>query len=208
MTGRSKEFKTPNATLAFARDLFKPRTQDESKAPRYGCTLIFPKSATKAPFEAAIKEALEQEWPGAWQDMLKGGLIKTPFLSGDGKEARHKETGKLHPGMGPDVWFIRVQATEDRPPAIRWKSPTIPATRQEVYSGCQVFAVLSAFTWDNKQNGKGVSFGVVYVQKVGEGTPLSEGDGPVDPTKYFEKIADEGVAPEAQGDNGAGGLFG
>jgi hypothetical protein len=205
--GRSEEFKTPLCRVSYAQTLFKARSQNGG-AEKFGATLIFPKTADKAAFNAALKAAITQEWGDKGLEKAQSGIIRTPFLDGAGKEARNKTTGDLHPGMGPDVWFIRVSANADRPPLLRYRSPTIPATEEEIYSGCYGFAVLTAFAWNNPQNGDGVSFGISFFQKTQDGERLG-GGGPTDPSKYFEKIEDHGAAPAAtSGGAGAGGLFG
>jgi hypothetical protein len=203
---RSEDFKTPPCRVSYAQQLFKARAQEEGKAPKFGATLIFA-NEHKAALEKVIAGVLKEQWPNDWQERAKKGLIKSPFLAGDGKEARNKTTGDLHPGMGADVFFIRVQANEDRPPVVRYKSATIPATEDEVYSGCRGFAVLNAFAWHNDKNGDGVSFGISYFQKTGDDERLG-GSGQVDPEKWHEKIEDSGDAPaETQNGGGAGGLF-
>jgi len=202
---RSDEFRTPPCRVSYAQQLFKARSQEEGKAPKFGATLIFA-NEHRAALEKEVAAVLKAQWPNDWQERAKKGLIKSPFLAGDGKEARNKTTGELHPGMGPDVFFIRVQANEDRPPVVRYKSPTIPATEEEVYSGCYGFAVVNAFAWHNDKNGDGVSFGISYFQKTRDGDRLG-GSGAVDVDKYFEKIEDSGDAPDVGG-GGAGNLFG
>jgi hypothetical protein len=203
---RSEDFKTPPCRLSFAQQLFKARAQKNGK-PKYGCTLIFPKDV-RAALEKHVGAVILEQWGDKGLERAKQGLIKSPFLAGDGKEARAKETGELHPGMGPDVFFIRVQANEDRPPVVRYKDPNIPATPDEVYSGCYGFAVINAFAWHNDENGDGVSFGIQYFQKTKDGERIG-GSGQVDPEKWHEKIADEGDAPqETKQGAGAGGLFG
>lgn len=203
---RSEDFKTPPCRLSFAQSLFKARAQDNGK-PKYGCTLIFTKEH-RAALEKQVGAVIVAEWGEKGIERAKGGLIKSPFLAGDGKEARNKATGDLHPGMGPDVFFIRVQANEDRPPVVRWKDPNIPATQEEVYSGCRGFAVINAFAWHNDQNGDGVSFGIQYFQKTADDERIG-GSGQIDPEKWHEKIEDAGDAPsETKTGAGAGGLFG
>ena len=205
--GRSEDFRTPTCRVSYAQSLFKARSQNKDGSnPKFGATLIYPKTTDRAPFDDALRAAIVGEWGEKGLDKVRNGLIKTPFLPGDGKEARNKQTGDLHPGMGPDVWFIRVQANADRPPILRFRSATVPATEEEIYSGCYGFAVLSAFAWHNDQNGDGVSFGIQYFQKTGEGDRLG-GGGPIDPAKWHEKIEDTGPAPST-GSAGAGGLFG
>jgi hypothetical protein len=204
---RSEDFKTPPCRVSYAQQLFKPRAQEDGKPKKYGCTLIFA-NEHRAAIEKELAAVLKEQWPSDWQERAKQGRIKSPLLAGDGKEARSKTTGELHPGMGPDVFFIRVQANEDRAPVVRWKDKNVQATEDEVYSGCHGFAVINAFAWNNPQNGDGVSFGISYFQKTRDGDRLG-GTGGVDVDKYYEKIDDSGDAPaETKTGDGAGGLFG
>lgn len=202
---RSDDFKTPPCRVSFAHQLFKPRAQEDGKPKKYGATLIF-SLEHRAALEKHVAQVIKDQWGPEGLEKAKKGLIKSPFLAGDGKEARNKATGDLHAGMGPDVFFIRVQANEDRPPVVRYKSANIPATEEEVYSGCYGFAVVNCFAWHNPQNGDGVSFGISYFQKTRDGERLG-GSGQVDPEKWHEKIEDSGDAPDVGG-AGAGGLFG
>jgi hypothetical protein len=205
---RSEEFKTPPCRLSFANGLFKPRAQQEGGKESYGCTLIFQKNVDRSVLDNAVKKVIVDEWGEKGLDKAKNGLIKLPFLDGAGKEAYNKKTGELNSGMGSDVFFIRPSANKDYPPVVRFKSPTIPATEAEVYSGCHGFAVLTAYAWSHPQNGDGVSFGIAYFQKTGEGERFGGGGG-VDVDKFFEKVEDTGNAPEeTKGGAGAGGLFG
>lgn len=204
---RSQDFKSPICRLSFAQTLFKPRAQEEGKAKQYGCTLIFPKSDRPA-LEARIIEVIKAEWGDKGLTNARNGLIKSPFLAGDGKEARNKTTGELHPGMGPDVFFIRPKANEDRPPFVIWKDPNTQETEATVYSGCYGKAVLNIFAWQNAQSGDGVSFGLQGFQKFRDGERLG-GGAPADPEKWAETIDDEGDAPESTRTGaGAAGLFG
>lgn len=204
---RSPDFKTPIARLSFAQSLFKARPQGEGGAEKYGCTLIFPKSALPE-LEAEVIKVIKAEWGDKGLMMAKNRLIKSPFLAGDGKEAHNKQTGELHPGMGSDVFFIRPSAGADRPPFVIWKSPNVQETSETVYSGCYVKAVVNLFAWHNAQSGDGVSFGLQGVQKIREGERLG-GAGPANPEKWAETIEDEGEAPDStRSGAGASGLFG
>ena len=204
---RSDDFKTPLCRLSYAGGLFKPRAAEEGGKEKFGCTLIFPKS-DRAALEKIVGDLIVKAWGATAIEQAKKGLIKSPFLAGDGKEATNKKTGELHPGMGADVFFIRPGANADHPPAVRWKNPNQQETEATVYSGCKGKGVLNAFTWDHPKNGRGVSFGISMFQKLEEGERLG-GSGGVDTDKFFEAVADEGPAPEAtQGGAGAAGLFG
>lgn len=202
---RSEDFKTPPCRVSFAQNLFKPRKNDKG-VDKWGCTLIFPKSV-RAELEKHVAQVIRDQWGDKGLERAKQGLIKSPFLAGDGKEARNKETGELHPGMGTDVVFIRVTSNEEV--TVRYKSATIPATEDDVWSGCTGFAVINAYAWNNEQNGDGVSFGITYFQRTGgnEETDRLAGRRSVDVDKWHEKIEDHGAAPDTGG-AGAGGLFG
>ena len=154
----------------------------------------------------AVKNVLIAQWGDKGLERAKAGLIKSPFLDGNGKEARNKKTGELHPGFGPDVFFLRVQSI--RAPTLRYKSEHLPATEDEIYSGCYGKAVLNAFAWNNAQNGDGISFGIQFFQKIKDGDRLGGGGG-VNASSWMETVPDEGDAPEATRTGaGAGGLFG
>ena len=203
---RSDDFKTPPCRLSFGQGLFKARKASEDAKEKFGATLIFSKSADRKALDNAVRQCIVDTWGEQGRERAKKGLIKSPFLAGDGKEARNKSTGELHPGMGEDVFFIRVQSNKQ--PVVRYKDANIPATEDEVYSGCYGFAVINAFAWNNPQNGDGVSFGIQYFQKTRDGDRIG-GNGSVDPEKWHEKIEDAGDAPaETKSGDGAGGLFG
>lgn len=219
---RSNDFKTPIARLSFADSLFKARRQEGSDAnskAKFGCTLIFPKTLLKekviryagelVSLQDIVAGVIVEQWGEKGLEKAKAGLIKSPFLDGEGKEARSKKSGDLHGGMGPDVFFIRCSANEDRPPLVsRSATEVIPGTVAEVYSGCYGFAVLNAFAWTHTQNGDGVSFGISNFYKKNEGEKL--GSGPADPDTWLdEKVEDAGSAPSSTRTGaGAGGLFG
>ncbi|MDE2096613.1 MAG: DUF2815 family protein [Patescibacteria group bacterium] len=186
--------------------MYQPRAAQNSERKKYGCTLIFPKS-DRAALEAKIADVIKAEWGDKGFAMAKSGVIKNPILAGDGKEARSKETGELHPGMGPDVIFIRVQSGEDNAPWVRWKDKNTQETETTVYSGCYGKAVVNAFAWKNPEGGLGVSFGISGFQKLEDGERLG-GSGGSDPDKWVETIDDVGSAPESTKGAGAAGLFG
>lgn len=228
---RSADFRSPIGRISYAQSLFKARAQNEQDKDnqarwKYSATLIFPKSAltektiayegSKLSLQDIVQKVIVEQWGDKAIEMAKNGMIRTPFLAGDGKSARSQKTGELHPGMGPDVFFIRVAAnylTQDgslaKPPFVsKSRYEAIPATPEDVYSGCYGFAGLNCYTWDHPQNGKGVSFGILAFYKTDEGDRLG-GEGR-DPERFLdEKVEDHGAAPEAtRSDAGAGALFG
>jgi hypothetical protein len=203
---RSEDFKSDLCRLSFARGLFKTRVLEAGKPPKFSATLIFPKSS-RAGLEKIAAKVLTDEWGPEGLKRAAAGKIHSPFLAGDGKEAKD-DSGELKPGMGPDVFFIRVQANEDRPPAVWWKDPNRQETEATVYSGCYGKAILNCFAWKHATGGDGVSFGIQGFQKHQEGERLG-GAGAINPERWSEKIEDEGPAPESTTSGaGASGLFG
>ena len=208
---RSADFKSPPCRVAFSQGLFKPRsvTIGEQTGPKkYTCTLIF-ENKWRPQLEKVVRDVIVEEWGEKGLVRAKAGGIRSPFLAGDGKEAKSKQTGELHPGFGPGLFFIRVQANEDRPPRVHYRSKEIQATSEEVYSGCYGFAALNAFAWHHPANGDGVSFGIRYFQKTRDGESIG-GVKPLDVDEWYEEITDDDdlVTSKTTGTTAAGGLFG
>ncbi len=203
---RSTDAKTPLARLAYANGLFEMQTSDSGRK-SWTCSLLFPKTVDLSALHNLALEAAKEEWGDKAVGMIKDGIIKSPFLDGDGKQGKSKKTGEPHAGF-PGHTFIRCTSGEDyRPKLVNQK--VLPITdKAELYSGCFGFAVVNAFTWVNKENGKGITFGISMFQKAKDGESLGGGGGG-NPDEFFEKIADEGDAPaETKTGAGAGGLFG
>ena len=203
---RAEDFKTELCRLSYAQSLYKARANESGGAPKFGCTLIFPKSY-RPTLEKVVAKVITDQWGPSGIERAKKGLIKSPFLAGDGKEAHSKKTGDLNPGMGPDVFFIRPTANEDRPPRVWYRDPNKQETEDVVYSGCYGKSILKAFAW-SAASGDGVSFGIAGFQKLQDGERLG-GSGGVNTEKFHETVADDGPAPEAtKSGAGAQGLFG
>lgn len=204
---RSEDVKTPLARLAFTQSLFKPQVNETSGRKNYGCTLLFPKGADLSALQNAALKAATDEWGDKAAQMIKDKLIHSPFLDGDGPQGKSKKTGEAHPGF-PGCTFIRVISGEEYKPKL-FDKKVIPITDQEgCYSGCYGVGVVNAFTWENREKGKGISFGVSMIQVQKDGERLG-GAGGGDPDKFFESIPDDGDAPASvQSGQGAAGLFG
>lgn len=224
MTTSSATFKTPICRFSYVQNMFTRVAKKDSAGnavmkngqpvTEQQCTLIFDKAVDMAGFQNAIKEAIVGEWGDKAIERFKNGVIRSPILAGDGKEARVKKgdkAGEIHEGLGADKFFIRVATRLEAP--VRFRSETVPATYgqgdDQIKSGDYGFAVLHAYTWTNDQNGDGVSFGIDYLQKTKAGDPLgATGAGGVDVASVFEKVEAGDAPAEAKSGEGAGGLFG
>lgn len=210
MTSRSEDLKTPLCRFAYTNDLFKARAQEEGKKPKFGCTLMFPKTTDLSALKKAASEAAFAEWGDKAAQWYKDGLIKDPFLDGDGPQGINKKTGERSLGHAGHI-FTRTTSGEGFKPLVvdNLRNPLVSVAGAP--SGSWGYAVVHAFTWVNEKGGKGVTFGVSLVQitKVAQGEEKLGGGGGPDPAKFFEKAADEGAAPAAPKTGaGAGGLFG
>ena len=203
---RSEDLKFSEVRVAFANGLFElPETQSGKK--QWNCSLLIPKGVDTSKLQQLAVDAAVAEWGDKAKQMIADKLIKSPFLDGDGPQGKSKKTGEPHAGF-PGHTFIRVTSGEDyRPKLVNQK--VLPITsKDELKSGDYGFPVVNAFTWENKENGKGITFGLSMFQKTRSGESLGGGGGG-NPEDVFEKIADEGDAPaETKTGAGAGGLFG
>lgn len=210
MASRSEQFKTPGLVrVAFTDNLFTPQKDDRGKE-HFTASLLIPKSDSLAVYEKAVLEAAAAEWGGAEKvkQLIRDKLIHSPFLDGDGPQGKNKQSGEPHAGF-PGHWFLRVKSGVEYPPVLVDRKK-LPITKKggALYSGCYGYAVLHVFTWENKEKGKGVTFGIDMFQVVKDGERLGGGGG-VDVDKWAEEIPDEGAAPDSTKTGaGAGGLFG
>lgn len=207
---RSEDLSTQKVGLlgrfAFTQGLFELQTTQSGKK-QWNVTILFPKTADLSPLHNLAAEAAKAEWGDKAIQMIKDGIIKSPFLDGDGKQGKSKKTGEPHSGF-PGNTFIRCASGEDYRPKIV-DSKLLPIVdKADLKSGDYGYAVLNAFTWENRENGKGITFGISMAMKARTGESLGGGGaGPAE--DYFEKIEDEGDAPaETKSGAGAKALFG
>ena len=209
---RTELFRGPLMRISYAFGLFtlREKQSDSDKARKtYESTLIMPISGDWSEIHKRIQECVVGQWGEKGAERFKNGLVRNPILNGDGKEARNKETGELHPGMGPDVKFIRVQANEAFPPAVYTPSLMRIHEAGGLPSGSWGYPVLNVFAWNNASNGDGVSFGIDSFQlmKKAEGDEvLGGGGGRADPSKFFEAVKDDGTTAPKGAD--ASSMFG
>lgn len=203
---RSEDVKTPKARFAFTQGLFELQETKSGKK-QWQLTLLFPKGSDLSALHTAAFEAAEKAWPGKAKEFIKTEVIKNPFLDGDGKQGLSKKTGERHAGYAGHT-FIRLLSGEGYRPKLV-NARVLPITsKDELKSGDYGFAVVNAFTWENDEQGKGISFGFSMVQKASDGESLGGSGGGGNPEDYFEKIADAGDAPDStKSGDGAAGLF-
>ncbi len=201
---RTDAVKGPLMRTSYAQSLRKGRENDQGVM-KFGCTLILPKADAEGmkKLQAMIAEVVKGEWGDKGVERFKAGLIKNPILPGDGKEARNKETGEIHPGLGADFVFIRPTSNE----AVKtFNAKVLPASKEEIISGHWGYAAMNAYAWHNAENGDGVSFGISMFQFVKPDEVLGGEGAGRDPNAFFETVQTEGGG-SVTGGAGAGGMF-
>lgn len=205
MPSYSADVSTPLARAAFVK-LARPRKNDKGQD-KYEINLLWLKGTDLSVLESAVLTAAKEEWGDKAVEMFKNGLIKNPFLDGDGPQAINKKTGERYEGFAGHR-FIRCSANAEHKPKVYDRQVNLSVDPGLVYSGCYVYAVINAFTWMNEQNGKGISFGVKMVQFAKDGERLGGEGGDPDPTQHFKPQVDASVPDSAKSGTGAAGLFG
>lgn len=208
-TVRSEDIRAPEAIIAFAHQAFEPQER-KNGSKQFTPTLLWPKGTDLSALEKAARDTAVSKWGEKAVQWIKDGLIKSPFLDGDGPQALSKKSGERHPGFAGHR-FIRCVSGEDFKPKVfdRKRNPIFD--KSEMPSGSRVLPVVNVFTWENEENGKGMSFGISLIQvtRKATGDEILGGGGGPDPEKHFEVLDDEGDAPEStKSGEGAAGLFG
>lgn len=146
--------------------LFEPRAPKENPdgEKKYSVTLLIPKSdvETVKKIKAAQEAAIADKWPGK-----RPPKIATTMHDGDGVK---EKTGEPY---GPECkghWVMSV-SSKQRPSVVNAQLQAI-LDPSEVYSGCYGRASINAYAYDVSGN-RGTSFGLMNVQKLADGEPLS-----------------------------------
>lgn len=135
-----------------------------SESGKYQLNIIFPPGADLKALEEEVDRVAKEKWPK--------GLPKKfqhPFRDCDEKADQA--------GYDKGGTFICPKSVNK--PKVFARDKTRIDDPSEIYAGALVRASVTAFAYDTKGN-VGVSFGLVNVQKLGDGTPLTgvqtEGD--------------------------------
>lgn len=183
---------TPPAMLSYAH-LFKPWAgKNRDQDPKYSATLVFPAGTDLSALKAAVIAVAKKRFGEKAESMLRSGSLRSPFTTGEVVEEKGYPAGstyisaksKTAPGVAS-----RYADPETGRPIIITEEMQQPGNPYEVYSGCQVVAIIKPYAYDNSGN-RGVTFDLKAVQKLADGKRL---DNSVDPAQVFEATE---LAPE------------
>lgn len=153
--------------LSYA-NIWEARQSMEGDKMQYSCCLLIPKTDT-ATIQRLQKlmtkiesEAVTTKWGGK-----KPASYAHPLL----------RDGDTDPTKGGDTnyagcYFINAKANADHPPKIIDARCNPVMNREEVYSGCYANVKVSIYAYNNPKGGKGLSAGLVAVQKTKDGARL------------------------------------
>jgi hypothetical protein len=204
----------PECRAAYTQGLFKLQKNEKSGRENYMVTLLYSKQADLSILLNLAQATAKGAWPNKTEAVIKAqlenGLIKNPFLDGDGKQGLSRKTGERKEGFA-GCWFLRATSGPEFKPAV-FDGNLLPIVELAGFrSGWYGFPVLNCFAWNNTEQGDGLTFGIRMIQLSRKGELLGGGGGgDADPDQFFQKIEDTGPVDGKVKDSGkgAGSLFG
>lgn len=166
---------TPAFRISYP-NLWKPRKNELNGKDEYSCVALFPKGEDLTELIQLAQVAIvdmwgadKKKWPSNFRNPFRDQGEKTKQLD-DG-------TSFLPEGLEEGAIFLNLKS-QHKPGVVDQQVQPIlnPA---EIYAGCWCRASVNAFTYDQKGN-RGVSFGLVNIQKVKDDDPLSGRSTPQD----------------------------
>lgn len=146
--------------------LAKPRAAAPDAPEKYSMMVVLP---TSDPECAACLTRLQEACNAAALAKFGGKLpkkLRLPFRDGDMEDNRPEWAGSV---------VFPVSASVEFRPQVVDKDLNEIIDPAELYSGAWYRVSLRAYAWDNPVGGKGVSLGLVNVQKLRDDEPFSGG---------------------------------
>jgi len=157
---------SPKFRASFAQ-VFTPKSMEGSTVEKYSVVMLFDKEAQATPeykaMKAAAKKKLvekfgadEKKWPAN---------LKNPFRSGAEKSGKYE-------GYTDDVIFVTASSLAKNKPGIVDNNRQDIISEEGFYSGCYARATINPYAY-SKAGNNGVAFGLLNIQKLGDGEPFS-----------------------------------
>lgn len=154
---------------------WEPHVAVEGQTPKYSVSLLIPKSDTEtvARIKAACEAAIQAKWP-----TKRPPNLRMPLRDGDAEDKGPEYAGH---------WFLNVSSKQKPGIVDATLNPILDPA--ELYSGCYGRASINAFAYDQAGN-RGVSFGLLNLQKLADGEPLGGRSRPEDDFEAAEETAE------------------
>lgn len=153
-------------------NLFIPRKADDNAEPKYGATLLIPKTDTatiqrvQAAIQAAVRDGVER---GTFKQPIDPTATTYPPLrDGDTPNKNGEPRGEEFAGH----WFIAAKASTKRKPFVVDQQLQPIINDDEIYAGAYVNMAVQFYAYDSKAGGKGIAASLIGVQKVKDGERL------------------------------------
>lgn len=165
---------TPVFRLSYP-NLFKPSYNKLAKREEYTITMLFDKKTSAVDLKG-LKELAQKVAIAKFG--AKPGKIKSPFRDGDTEIS--DQTGELKKFTNPSIdGMIYIRSWSKFPPGIVDAARQPIIAEDEIYGGCYCRAQLNCYAYDQAGN-RGVSFGLLHIQKVKDGDPFGSRTRPED----------------------------
>lgn len=181
---------TPLFRLSFP-NIWQSRLNELSKKNEYSIVMLFDKKTAQAELKA-MKELAGKVATFRFGANTKG--LRTPFRDGD---TDVNQAGDLRKEGNPSIdGMIYINSKSLNKPGVVNAKAEIILDQDEVYGGCYCKAQVNCFAYDTGGN-RGVSFGLLHVQKIKDGDPFGNRSKPEDAFAPVQGAGEESLAADA-----------
>lgn len=186
---KSGDVVTPEgvASFVYAFTPQEPNAQNQLKAPKHSCTILFPADADLAHLKKLAGDALAKKFGAKMNDADFVAKLRNPFRDQGDKEFDGYVKGNK---------YIIATSDAQHPPIIVDGNRNDIKEPRHLYAGAKIRLVVSAYAYDTAGN-RGVAFGLKGIQKTGDGTPLSGGGAVA--ADSFSPVAGAGASAPSSG---------
>jgi len=200
MKNEKPPFKTVLITPVFRLsypNVWQPKFNQLAKREQYDIQMLFDKKTDREALKPML-DLMQQLWMHKWG--AKPADFKSPFKDGD---TMKNSAGELLKTKNPSFeGKIILSSWSKLPPGVMDATGKHPITQQdEIYGGCYARAQLNAYAYEQGAN-RGVSFGLLHIQKIKDGDPFGNRTRPED---AFTPV--EGAASSAEETQAVDSMF-
>ena len=191
---------TPECTISYPH-LFVPQPRAKNKEPDYHIAFLFDVGTDLSTLQQAVLQCAIAAFGENAPQLIKAGVIKQPFRKQLEKAVKGKE------GYSSDETAIFINAASSRPPGVVDRGVNRITNAAEVWGGQRAIGHVNPYAYNHPEGGPGISFGLLNVQIVSEGTERFGGKSvppdqvfkPLDPTTATDVSNVFGTGPGAPG---------
>lgn len=177
--------------------LDKPKLVKGSTKELYSVMALLPAGFDLGPMKKAALAAIEEKPWGKGKSAAVAGHPKFKKPWKDQAEMVDND-GELRAGMTAGQHFVNFSNVLR--PMLLDESATELLSAEKLYSGAQYRAKVECYAWEHETGGRGVTFSLLGIQKIGDGPRLG-GTGARASTSDFEPVAGSGkTASDVFGD--------